>query len=424
MQYILDLHLHSKYSRATSKNLDLENINKSALIKGIDVVAAPDFTHPAWFKEMQSKLEKQDNGLYKLKEIEQSVWFMPVTEIACIFRKNDKTRRLHLMIFMPDFEAVVKFNLALEKRGAKLKSDGRPILGMDAKEILKIMMDISPDAMMVPAHAWTPWFAIFGSKSGFDTISECFDELAPEIRAIETGLSSDPPMNWRLSQLDNITLISNSDAHSPANLGREANVFELNPDELNYQEIIRIIKEGDKKKFKFTIEFFPEEGMYHFDGHRDCNIQFSPQESKKHKNICPVCKKPLTIGVMQRVDNLADRPETPHLFSKGEGFIPYESLVPLREIISEVMQKGKATKTVQATYDDLIRKGKNEFNILLNLNFDELKEIVNPEIAEAIKRVRERKLIINPGYDGVYGTVKIFSDKEREKMKPKQAALF
>ncbi|MFH1187356.1 MAG: endonuclease Q family protein, partial [bacterium] len=452
MQFIADLHLHSKYSRATSKDLDLENINKWARIKGINILAAPDFTHPVWLKEMKSKLVKQENGLYVLDkkfeknvshyrsaEVSQkrtpapefpsgdsdgasgasSIYFLPATEVSCIYSKGGKCRRLHLMIFLPDFEAVDKFNFELEKRGGKLKSDGRPILGMDAKEILKIMMEISPDAMMVPAHAWTPWFAVFGSKSGFDCLEECFEELTPQIKAIETGLSSDPPMNWRLSQLDDITLISNSDAHSPQNLGREANVFDIEKEKLSYKEIIRIIREGDKKKFQFTIEFFPEEGMYHFDGHRSCGIRFSPVESRKNKNICPVCKKPLTIGVMNRVESLADREED----IDNKNFIPYKSLVPLREIIAEAENKGRATKMVEAIYYDLIAKGKNEFNILLNLSYEELEKISSKNIVEAIKRVRERKLIIDPGYDGVYGTVKIFSEQEREKFKPRQASF-
>lgn len=421
MQYIADLHIHSKYSRATAKDLDLENINKWAKIKGINIVAVPDFTHPVWLKEMKKKLVKQENGLYVLdKKIEAGTpYFVTITEISCIYNKGGKCRRLHLLIFLPDFETVEKFNLQLEKRGGKLKSDGRPILGMDAKEILKIIMEISPDSMMVPAHAWTPWFAIFGSKSGFDSLEECFDELTPQIRAIETGLSSDPLMNWRLSQLDNITLISNSDAHSPQNLGREANVFEIEKEKLSYKEIVRIIRECDKKKFQFTIEFFPEEGMYHFDGHRSCGVSFSPNQSRKNKNICPVCKKPLTIGVMNRVETLADREED----FKSDKFIPYKSLVPLREIIAEVAGKGKTTKAVEAIYCDLIAKGKNEFNILLNLDYNELEKIASRKIAEAIKRVRERKLIIKPGYDGVYGIVKIFGDDEKEKFKPRQASL-
>lgn len=436
MQYIADLHLHSKYSRATSKDLDLENISRWAKIKGINILAAPDFTHPVWLREMKSKLVRQENGLYVLDvrgafKLESPrgdsdgapnsspIYFLPATEVSCIYSKGGKCRRLHLMIFLPDFEAVDKFNFELERRGGKLKSDGRPILGMDAKQILKIMMEISPDAMMIPAHAWTPWFAIFGSKSGFDSLEECFEELTPQIRAIETGLSSDPQMNRRLSQLDGITLISNSDAHSPQNLGREANVFEIEKEKLSYKEIIRIIREGDKKKFKFTIEFFPEEGMYHFDGHRSCDIRFSPDESRKNKNICPVCKKPLTIGVMNRVENLADREEN----FNNKNFIPYKSLVPLKEIIAEVEGKGKTAKSVGAIYYDLIAQGKNEFNILLNLSCDELERIASENIVEAIKRVRERKLIINPGYDGVYGTVEIFSAQEREKFKPKQGSL-
>lgn len=404
MQYIADLHLHSKYSRATSRDFDLENIDKWARIKGVDIVSAPDFTHPVWLKEMKKKLVKQTNGFYILKnqETKNPVYFMPVTEVSCIYTQGGKVRKVHLLIFLPDFEDVEKFNSILEKKGANLRSDGRPILGMSAKELLKIMMSISPDSMMVPAHIWTPWFAVFGSKSGFDSLEECFEELTPEIRAVETGLSSDPAMNDRLSQLDNITLLSNSDAHSPKNIGREANVFEIDPKKLSQSEIIRIIKEKDLAKFKYTIEFFPEEGMYYFDGHRECNICYAPSDSKKNKNLCPVCKKKLTIGVMHRVDDLADK--------KNNLKNNFKNLIPLREIISEVVCKGRETKIVEKIYFDLIAKGKNELNILLNLSYAELENISdNQKLVEGIRRVREGKLIIQPGYDGVYGQVKIFN---------------
>jgi uncharacterized protein (TIGR00375 family) len=381
----------------------LENIDKWARIKGLDIVSAPDFTHPVWLKEMKKKLVKQTNGFYILKDqkVEKPVYFIPVTEVSCIYTQGGKVRKVHLLIFLPDFEDVEKFNSILEKKGANLRSDGRPILGMSAKELLKIMMSISPDSIMVPAHIWTPWFAVFGSKSGFDSLEECFEELTPEIRAVETGLSSDPEMNGRLSQLDNITLLSNSDAHSPKNIGREANVFEIDSKDLSYNEIIRIIKEKDLKKFKFTIEFFPEEGMYYFDGHRECNICYPPSESKKNKDLCPVCKKKLTIGVMHRVDDLADK--------KNNFKNKFKNLIPLREIISEVVGKGRETKTVEKIYFDLIAKGKNELNILLNLSDSELENITDlPKLITGIRRVRAGKLIIQPGYDGVYGRVKIF----------------
>jgi len=410
MQYIADLHIHSKYSRATSKDMDLEHLDIWAKKKGIDIITVGDFTHPAWFKELKEKLEPAEKGLYRLKGSKKDFFtrFILTTELSCIYTKNGRARRIHLVIFAPSLEVVEKINNRLSPR-YNLKSDGRPILGVDSKELLKIILDISPECLMIPAHAWTPWFGIFGSESGFDTLEECFDEMAPNIYALETGLSSDPKMNWQLSSLDRLTLISNSDAHSPANLGREANVFSIEPEKLSYQEIARIIKEKDKSKFLYTIEFYPEEGKYHFDGHRLCGIRLSPKEAKKNNYICPVCKKPLTIGVLNRVDKLADREE--NFVPKNS--IPYKSLVPLQEIIAEAFDKKKTTKPVIAQYQGIIEKGKNEFNILLNLSYGELLKITLPEVAEGIKRVREGKLKIEPGYDGVYGTVKVFNHKEK-----------
>jgi uncharacterized protein (TIGR00375 family) len=343
----------------------------------------------------------------------KDVFFLLSVEISCIYSQGGKTRRIHLVIFAPTIEVVEKINEQLEKRGCNLKSDGRPIIGLSAKELAKIVFEADSNCLVIPAHAWTPWFSIFGSKSGFDTVEECFEELAPHIYAIETGLSSDPAMNWRLSKLDKITLISNSDAHSPANLGREANVFEIADKTDCYQEITRILKEKDKEKFLYTIEFFPEEGKYHFDGHALCKTRLSPEETKKNKGICPVCRKPLTIGVLNRVEELATREEG----EKPVSAIPYKSLVPLAEIIAEAIDRGKNTKGVVQEYENLILKGGSEFNVLLNLDYKELEKIISSEVVEGIRRVREGKLIIEPGYDGVYGTVKIFSEKEKKKNK-------
>ncbi|TSC96196.1 MAG: DNA and RNA helicase [Parcubacteria group bacterium Athens1014_10] len=420
MRYIADLHIHSKYSRATSPKMDLEHLNLWAKKKGIDIITVADFTHPEWFKEIKNKLLRVEEGLYKLKNSEAGIKtrFILTTEISCIYSKNGRVRRVHLLIFAPNLETAEKINKQLLARGAKLKSDGRPILGMDSKELLKIVLDVSPDCLLVPAHCWTPWFGIFGSESGFDSLEECFDEMTPNIYALETGLSSDPAMNWRLSSMDELTLISNSDAHSLDNLGREANVFEIEPKNLSYQEIIRIIKEKDKSKFLYTIEFFPEEGKYHFDGHRLCGIRFSPNQTKKNNYLCPVCKKPLTVGVMHRVDKLADREE--NFIPKNH--IPFKNLVPLREIIAEGLDKKKGTKGVEIEYRSLIEKGKSEFNILLDLSFDELSSITLPKIAEGIKKVKKRDLKIEPGYDGIYGTVKVFNDQDREI--GKQSILF
>jgi len=417
MKFIADFHIHSKYSRATSKDMDLENLEKWAKIKGIKVLGTGDFTHPGWFKNLKSELEPAEPGLYrfKSKESKDEIRFILTAEISCIYNKNNRTRKIHLLIFSPSFEICEKINARLGWVG-NLKADGRPILGMDAKELLKIALDSSKDCLVVPAHAWTPWFSIFGSKSGFDSIEECFDEYSKYIFAIETGLSSDPAMNWRLSSLDKITLISNSDAHSPAKIGREANIFDT---EISYPAIIEAIKIKNPQKFLSTIEFFPEEGKYHYDGHRLCGISLSPKETKKYNNICPRCGKYLTIGVLSRVEELADRPEG----FKPKGVIPFKNLIPLEEIIAESLNLGTGTKQVLKEYNNLIDKFGNEFKILLDLPPQELKTATLPEIAEGIERVREGKVSIEPGYDGNYGKIKIFGQGEQKKLS-KQNTLF
>lgn len=409
MEYIADFHIHSKYSRATSRDMDLPHIEQMARVKGIGIVGASDFTHPAWFAEIKNQLAPAGNGLFVLRNSQQQppVFFILTTELSCIYSKGGRVRRIHLVIFAPDLGTVEKINTRLG-RSANLKSDGRPILGMDAKELAKIVLDCSPKCLVVPAHIWTPWFSLFGSESGFDSIEECFEELTPQIYAMETGLSSDPGMNWRLSLLDRITLISCSDAHSPANLGREACVFEFGVP--SYDEIISTLKTKNSKKLLYTIEFFPEEGKYHYDGHRLCGICFSPEETKKYLGICPQCKKPLTVGVLNRVDFLADRP----LNTKPENAIPYKNAVPLMEIIGAALGKNKNTKGVEQEYQKLLQRGGSEFNILLHLPLADLKAMTLPEIAEGIKRMREGRVKVQPGYDGVYGQVKIFNDNERQ----------
>ncbi len=307
METIIDLHIHSKYSRACSKLLEPANLALWADKKGINVLGTGDFTHPSWLKELKENLTEDQSGLFKLKNGNAKARFMLTTEISCIYKRGGKTRRVHNCIFAPSFAAVDLIIAELTKRNCNLKSDGRPIVGLDSEELLKIVLEASPNCMLVPAHAWTPWFAIFGSMSGFDSLEECFGENKKHIYAIETGLSSDPLMNWRLSKLDDVLLVSNSDAHSLGNLGREANVFDIAPEKLSYAEIIRILREKDRKKFLYTIEFYPEEGMYHFDGHRVCKKRMHPEETAKNNGLCPVCKKPVTVGVYSRVAKLADR---------------------------------------------------------------------------------------------------------------------
>ena len=418
MKVIADLHLHSKYSRATSKEMDVPNLARQAKIKGIDIIATGDFCHPQYFKELEDSLVSNGKGLFTYKEDkgDQKTHFLLSNEISCIYKKNDKTRRLHILLFAPSLEAVSKLNQTLDKMGFNIKSDGRPILGLDAMELAKICLDIDEKFMVIPAHIWTPWFAMFGSKSGFDTIEECFEDITPYIYAVETGLSSDPEMNWRLSVLDKITFLSNGDCHSLAKLGREANVFEL--EEFSYDEIYNLIKQKDRSKFLYTIEFYPQEGKYHWDGHAKCNVSFSPLETKKHKGICPVCKKPLVLGVDYRIDKLADRP----LGFKPKNAIPYKSLVPLGEILAECFQVKSATKKVLQSYDNLIKKFGSEFNILLDTSIEDLKK-ENEFLAEAVERVRKGKVHVQPGYDGVFGIVKIFDKKEIKKFIPQQEKL-
>jgi uncharacterized protein (TIGR00375 family) len=425
MRFVADLHIHSRFSRATSDNLSVENMWEWAQFKGITVVGTGDFTHPQWSKQLKAKLHVNANNLFKLKRKYQQgttvppscrgeVFFMLTTEVSCIYTKNGKVRKIHCLIFVPDFAAASRVNRALAKIG-NLKSDGRPILGLDAKKLLKIVLDSSDKSMLVPAHAWTPHFSVFGASSGFDSLEECFDELTPNIYAIETGLSSDPPMNWRLRALDGITLISNSDAHSPAKLGREANVFDTGhalrkgkggdgDSEISYQFIMDAIKTG--KGFAGTIEFFPEEGKYHYDGHRACGVSFSPRETVEHNYLCPVCGKKVTVGVLHRVEKLADRKEG----FRPKGAKPFYSVIPLPEIIAETMKVGVNTKTVRKEYFHLIEKLGNEFRILLEAPLEEIEEAGSPLLREAIERMRSGNVHITPGFDGEYGRVRIFGE--------------
>ena len=416
MSFIADFHIHSKYSRATSSQMELEHLDNTAKIKGIKILGTGDFTHPIWFQNLKEKLIPLEPGLFKLKTSETGTRFILTTEISCIYSKNNRVRKIHIIIFAPDFKVVEKINTQLGWIG-NLKSDGRPILGLDAKELAKIVLNINSDCLIVPAHCWTPWFSVFGSKSGFDSLEECFEEYTKYIYAGETGLSADPKMFWRLSALDKITLVSNSDAHSPAKIGREANVFDT---ELSYQGIIEAIKQKDPKKFLYTIEFFPEEGKYHYDGHRNCGVSLSPSQTKKYNGLCPVCGRPLTVGVLNRVEELADREDG----FRPENAIDFKSLIPLEEIIAESLGVGTGTKEVEREYTDLIQKFGSEFNILLNTPISDLKSGTLPEITEAILRVREGKVSVEPGYDGVYGKIKIFSEAEEKKQVSGQRSLF
>lgn len=406
---IADLHIHSRYSRATSKEMMIPKIAEYAKLKGIDMVATGDFTHPQWLKELKANLRESGKGVYEY----DSTKFVLNVEVNNIYTKKGKLRRLHNLIFAPDFTTVEKINAYLTRYG-KLASDGRPILSLDTYEMFKALLDISSDIFLIPAHIWTPWFALFGSNSGFDSIEECFGDLKDKFFAVETGLSSDPGMNWRLSVLDNYTLISNSDAHSPSRLGREVNVFK---EDLDYFQLRDVLKNKDKDKFLYTIEFHPEEGKYHYDGHRKCDVRLSPKESRFNNNLCPVCSRSLTIGVLHRIESLSDR---------DEGFvpkdsIPYKKMIPLEEIIAEAKGCGRDTVGVKNEYRRLCNIFGSEFEILLNTPVHDLKSNTDERIAIAVDRVRRGDLIIKPGYDGEFGTVKIF---EEEKPKESQLGLF
>ncbi|MFH1253602.1 MAG: endonuclease Q family protein [Candidatus Uhrbacteria bacterium] len=417
MRLITDFHIHSKYSRACSKELELPKIAKACERKGIDIVTTSDWTHPAWFKHIKETLVEKEPGLFVLKDGSSKTRFILTTETSHIYKRGGKTRRVHLVIFAPSIEAVEKVNLELSNRKYNLKSDGRPILGFDCEDFYAFLKEIDERIIIVPAHAWTPWFSVFGSKSGFDSLEECFGKMTPEIFAIETGLSSDPQMNWQLSALDKGVLVSNSDAHSLDKLGREANVFAL--EKPSYDEIVRVLREQDKKRFLSTIEFFPEEGKYHFDGCAACKFSCSPKESKRLDGRCPKCKKLMTLGVENRVEILADREAA----SVASQKIPFKSIIPLREIIAEAFAVGPASKKVAAEYDHLINSLGNEFSILLDKSFEEIaKYSSNSLIPEAIRRTREGQVNIKPGYDGIFGEINIFSEAERKK--PKQAGLF
>ncbi|MFA5072145.1 MAG: endonuclease Q family protein [Candidatus Pacearchaeota archaeon] len=401
MKFIADFHIHSKYSRATSGQTDLENISKWAEIKGVKVIATGDFTHPQWIKNIKEELKSAEPGLFQYKNSETR--FLLTTEISCIYSKKGRTRKIHLIVLSPSIEICEKINEELSKIG-NLKSDGRPILGLDAKELVRIVLNVSSDCMVIPAHCMTPWFGLFGSKSGFDSMEECFEELSSSIYAVESGLSADPAMLWRLPDIRKITVISNSDAHSPEKIGREANVFDT---DLDYYSITEAIK--TRKGFLETIEFYPQEGKYYGDGHRACNIYMDSKDSLRYNEICPVCGKPLTVGVMNRIEKLADQPEG----FIPENPVPFRSIVPLKEIIGEALGIGSGTKGVDKEYQKLISAFKSEFNILLDVPFEDLKEVISSNIVDGIKRVREGKVNISPGFDGEYGKVKIFSEVEK-----------
>ena len=407
MYYYTDLHIHSKYSRATSRSLTLEELAIWAKKKGLSLIGTGDFTHPAWFAEIKEKLVQYDDGTFRLKpeierEIGASVKFILTVEISTIYKKWDKTRKVHHVVFVPNLDATENFRNKLDAIG-NIKSDGRPILGLDSRDLLETVLESGENSYIIPAHIWTPWFSVLGSKSGFDSIEDCYGDLSEHIFAVETGLSSDPEMNWHVSKLDKFRLVSNSDAHSASKLAREATVFSTDP---NYYSIMNALKTGDG--YTGTVEFFPEEGKYHEDGHRKCNVCMTPEETKKHNGICPVCGKPMTIGVSYRVNELSDRKEiiTPPS-TAGKVF----SLVPLQEIISEINGVGPSSKSVVYEYERLINTFGSELAILQDVPVDEISKS-STLLGEAVSRLRQGKVIKHAGYDGEYGVIRLFEENE------------
>ena len=410
MKTIADLHIHSRFSMATSKEGTPENLDFWARKKGISLIGTGDFTHPVWREELKERLVSEGNGLYRLRDEyvkEESrkfpgegTRFVVSGEISSIYKKNGKTRKVHNVILLPSLEAADAMAQRLEKIG-NIHSDGRPILGLDSHDLLEMMLDVCPEGILVPAHIWTPHFSVLGAKSGFDSVEECFEELAPYIHALETGLSSDPAMNWRISKLDRYQLVSNSDAHSPSKLGREANLLDI---DCSYEGLYRAIQTGEG--LEGTVEFFPEEGKYHFDGHRKCGVSLSPVEAERLGGICPVCGKKLTMGVDHRVEQLADRAEG---FVKKDGK-KYESLVPLPEVISACMGYSTASKKVQGCFEQLIQTLGTEFDILRNVPSEDIKSCAGERIAEGIENVRTGNVKRIPGYDGEYGKIELFDE--------------
>ncbi|MFH1364872.1 MAG: endonuclease Q family protein [Candidatus Aenigmatarchaeota archaeon] len=410
MKIVSDLHIHSRFAQACSRSINIANLEKYARMKGLNLLGTGDFAHPLWNKELRSELQEDGSGIIRTKT---GFPFILQMEISNMYSQGGKGRRVHNLLYARSFEVVDQIVEALLKKG-RLDYDGRPIFGFSCVELVEMMKGIDKDIEIVPAHAWTPWFSVFGSKSGFDSIEECFQDQAKHIHAIETGLSSDPPMNWRISGLDKYTLLSSSDSHSywPWRIGREANVFEL--PELTYNNVMSAIKEGDPKRFLYTLEVDPSYGKYHVDGHRECGISMTPDESAKANNICPVCKRPLTIGVLNRVEELADRPEG--YVPKNK--VPFKHVMPLSEIISSVLGINQLySKKIWYAYTKLVDVFGSELAVMLDASRGDMQKVVDPKLAGAIVDLRDGKIEIKPGYDGVYGKPLFENVPEKEVVK-------
>src|SRR3990167_7211311 len=411
MAYVADLHIHSRFSRACSPQLSIPNLAEWAKLKGINLLGTGDFLHPLWLSELKSQLKEDGSGF--MVHGSSEVKFVLTVEIASIYTHKGKGRRIHSLVFMPSFEAADKFQKALLSKRATLASDGRPIVGIRTKDLLYMALETSDKAIFIPAHVWTPWFGIFGSESGYDSLKDCFEDLTDKVYAIETGLSSDPSMNWRIEELDNRSIVSFSDAHSLPNLGREATLLE---GEFTYDGLYQAIK---NQEISSTIEFYPEEGKYHYTGHRNCEVKLNPDEEIKKGVICPKCNKGLTVGVMSRVEKLATRGAEEIISNRPK----YKMLVPLNQIIAEALNTAKTSQKVINEYKKLAENLGGEIKILTKVDLKDIEKLSGPKIAEGVDRMRQGKLVIDPGYDGVYGVVKIWPDGE-EKFEVPQLGLF
>jgi len=426
MRFTADLHIHSKYARAVSPKTNLPELDRWADDKGITLMGTGDFTHPEYFKEITAQLTEAEQGLYKLKREykldtlkgfkSKKTRFILSSEVSSIYKRDGVTRRVHTLLFAPSISVAKKINEKLGERG-NLKSDGRPILGLDVRDIAEMVLNINERVLIVPAHIWTPWFSMFGSRSGFNSIKECWGGYSRHIFAVETGLSSDPVMNWQVSELDNLALISNSDSHSLERIGREANIFNT---ELSYDGVVKVLKDNSPKNFIATIEYYPEEGRYYHDGHKSCGVSLDPRTTRSNRGICRVCKKPVVVGVLNRVQTLSDRRldelkikevKIGKVIGKGiDGRVPFLNLVTLDSIIAEALGvKGVKTKAVTSIYKALIQEFDNELDILINIELQAVEKVAGARVGEALRRMRVNEMNITPGYDGEYGEVKIFS---------------
>ncbi len=405
-RYIADLHIHSSFSRATARGMTPELLAKTAKIKGVNMLGTGDIFHPTWRQQLQESLEPGARGVYRLDGVD----FVLSGEVSFIYSKKGRVRKIHVLYLFPSFEDVERVVSGMGQ--FNLVSDGRPILGTDVADFTGFLLDKAPDAMVIPAHIWTPWFSVFGANSGFDSIEEAFGPTTSSITALETGLSSDPPMNWRVSQLDDFVLVSNSDAHSPDKIAREVNVFS---GPLDYFELKTVLETKDTSKFLYTVEFYPQEGKYHFDGHRNCKVCFAPEQTEQHNRLCPVCGKPLTVGVMHRVEQLADRP--PGYEPKG---VPgFKSLIPLREVIGDVLGVGPGSKSVDRVYQKLVSGVGNELKVLLDADETTISRFSDSDIAKGVIAARNGQVEVEPGYDGQFGVIKLRLSKG-----PKMGSLF